>query len=221
MKKIIALLGDHYHDKRLLQKSLMKAMEKLKLESGVLRIEYIEVEQLAEKLQEKPDAVILSKQNKRNPTAENVEYWMDEKLEKQICEYVHSGGGWLVWHSGLSSYEVREDYYSMVKGKFDFHPSELLDVAYQWNNTDDNLRILDAAYNVRDEHYFVTCEERKTNVFLHAISEKGKTVAGWKHEYGKGRVICLTPSHTEEGLLHDEFTNLLFSSLTWCCGKLA
>lgn len=217
MKKIIAILGDYYHDMELLQKSLNKATQRL----INIRVEYIEVEQLAEKLQERPDIVILSKTNKLNHKVKNVEYWMDKKLEKQICQYVHEGGGWFVWHSGLSSYEFLEDYYSMVRGKFDFHPSEHLDVAYQCKDKDttDMIRIKNDLFMVRDEHYFVTCEESKTNVFLHAISHKGKTVAGWKHEYGKGRVICLTPSHTEEGLLNIEFSKLLLTSLNWCYGE--
>ncbi|MFP3126569.1 ThuA domain-containing protein [Ectobacillus funiculus] len=218
MKKIIAILGDHFHDESTLKQSLNKAVHRLKAEEEHIRVEYIKIEQLVAKLQERPDAVILSKANKLNPTERNVEYWMDENLAIQICQYVHQGGGWLVWHSGLSSYERLECYNSMVKGKFDFHPREHLIVTYQYNESSDMLWKETDSFQVTDEHYFVTCEEGETNVFLHATSPKGKTVAGWKHEYGKGRVICLTPSHTKEGLLNLEFSKLLFMSLKWCCG---
>jgi type 1 glutamine amidotransferase len=220
MKKIIAILGDYYHEEVLLQQSLYKAVETLTTDTEQIKVEYIKVEQLAEKLQERPNAVILSKGNKINPTEKNAEYWMNEILEKQICQYVHQGGGWFLWHSGLSSYECFKDYYSMVRGKFDFHPSKHQVVTYQNNNTDimwkENI-----SFQVTDEHYFVTCEERKTNVFLYAKSIKGKTVAGWRHEYGKGRVICLTPAHTKEGLLNLEFGKLLSLSLKWCSGILS
>jgi type 1 glutamine amidotransferase len=175
------------------------------------------VEQLPEKLQERPDSVILSKANKLNPTERNLEYWMDQKLEKQICQYVYQGGGWFVWHSGLSSYEFLEGYYSMVRGKFDVHPDEHLIVHYQQIESSNITGKDTHSFQAADEHYFVTCEERETNVFLYALSTKGKTAAGWKHGYGKGRVMCLTPAHTKEGLLNLEFSKLLLMSLKWCC----
>lgn len=217
MKKIIGILGDHYHDEGLLKQSLNIAFDRLVTSSENIKLEYITVEQLAEKLLERPDAVILSKANKLNPTERIVDYWMDTKLENQICQYVDQGGGWLVWHSGLSSYEYLENYYSMVKGKFDFHPPEHLIVNYQYNETSEMTWKDLRPFQVNDEHYFVTCEESETNVFLHANSSKGKTIAGWKHEYGKGRVICLTPSHTTEGLLNPEFSKLISMSVNWCC----
>lgn len=217
MKRIIAILGDHYHDEGILKQSLNKAFNSLKTESEHIKLEYIKVGQLTEKLQERPDAVILSKTNKLNPTKLSVEYWLDPKLEKQICQYVDQGGGWFVWHSGLSSYEYLEGYYSMVRGKFDYHPPEHLIVNYQYNESSEMIRKDNQSFQVKDEHYFVTCEESQTNVFLHAISQKGKTIAGWKHVYGKGRVICLTPSHTTEGLLNPEFSQLLLMSVKWCC----
>lgn len=214
MKKILAILGDYYHEEWLLQQSLDKAIETYTTELEQIEIEYIKVEQLAEKLQEQPDVVILSKGNKLNPKEKYPSIWLDEILENQICQYVYQGGGWFSWHSGLSSYESFKDYYSMIRGKFDFHPNKHQLVTYQ-NNKENVL------FQVLDEHYFVTCEERKTDCFLYAISGEGKTVAGWRHEYGKGRVICLTPSHTREGLLNLEFCKLLSFSLKWCSGILA
>jgi type 1 glutamine amidotransferase len=218
MKKIIAILGDYYHDDGILKQSIENALQRSKTETENIKIEYVKVEQLAEKLQERPDAVILSKTNKLNPTERNIECWMDKNLETQICQYVHQGGGWFVWHSGLSSFECLEGYYSMVRGKFDFHPPEHLDVTYQYNERPEMIWKEINTFQVTDEHYFVTREERETNVFLYANSSKGKSAAGWKHEYGKGRVICLTPSHTIEGLLNIEFSKLLLMSLKWCCG---
>jgi type 1 glutamine amidotransferase len=218
MKKIIAILGDYYHDDGILKQSIGNALQRSKTKAEHIKVEYVKVEQLAKKLQEGPDAVILSKTNKLNPTERNMECWMDKNLETQISQYVHQGGGWFVWHSGLSSFECLEGYYSMVRGKFDFHPPEHLVVTYQYNERPEMICKEINTFQVTDEHYFVTCVERETNVFLYANSSKGKSAAGWKHEYGKGRVICLTPSHTLEGLLNIEFSKLLLKSLKWCCG---
>ncbi|MDP4106090.1 MAG: hypothetical protein Q8935_14225 [Bacillota bacterium] len=96
MKKIIAILGDYYHEEGVIQRSLNKALETLTTHVDQIKVEYINVEQLAEKLQERPEAVILSKGNKLNPKEINAEYWMNEILEKQICQYVHQGGGWFL-----------------------------------------------------------------------------------------------------------------------------
>ncbi|PMC38044.1 trehalose utilization [Bacillus sp. UMB0899] len=206
MKKVFALIGDYYHQKENISLSLNKTIKMFQ----EVEVEYIKAEQLEVKLLEQPDVVVLYKANKLNPIDENVEFWMDDKLEEKVCQYVQQGGGWFVWHSGLSSYESLGKYYEMVRGKFDFHPSEHELVSYQPTG---EPAIVKDHFVLLDEHYFVTCDEANTNVFLRAVSPKGNTIAGWTHAYGGGRVVCLTPAHTKEGLINIEMMNILANSL--------
>lgn len=210
MKKIIALVGDYYHHEDNISGSLNSALLKLTEEGDQIEIEYIKTDQLSGKLQEQPNVVVLSKTNRLNPTEEKHEFWMCEELEDEICHYVHGGGSWLAWHSGLSSYENCEKYYEMVRGKFDFHPSEHQLVSYQPTGRVTTIR---KQFRIVDEHYFVTCDESNTDVFLRAVSDKGNTVAGWTHAYGLGRVVCLTPTHNKEGLISNEMVDLMVKSL--------
>ncbi|WP_158638602.1 ThuA domain-containing protein [Metabacillus litoralis] len=210
MKKVIALLGDYYHQEANISPALNHALLKLKNEGEQMEVEYIKAEQLTEKLQEHPDIVVLYKANRLNPTEEKPRYWMCEKLEEKICQYVKQGGSWFVWHSGLSSYENFKKYYEMVQGKFDFHPSEHQHVSYQPTGEVTTIR---NQFSMVDEHYFVTCDESNTDVFLRAVSAKGNTVAGWTHAYGMGRVVCLTPAHNKEELVSNEMVDLLAKSL--------
>ncbi|MBD1382282.1 ThuA domain-containing protein [Metabacillus arenae] len=214
-KQILAILGDYYHEEGIIAQALHHAVQELKAEGIHIDVEYILADQLVERLQDRPDAVILSKANKLNPTENHIINWMDEHVEREICQYVKGGGGWFGWHSGLSSYEFLDDYYSMVRGKFDFHPPEQRIVSYIPTDHTKVISTIDR-FEIVDEHYFVTCDEQNTNVFLQAISNAGSSIAGWNHEYGKGRVICLTPSHTKEGLLHRGMIDLFSQSLKWC-----
>ncbi|MGM0876536.1 MAG: ThuA domain-containing protein [Bacillota bacterium] len=216
-KRILAILGDYYHKEELLSQSLDNAVQKVRDKGEQIEVEYITENQLVEKLQLQPAAVVLSKANKLNPTDRQVKNWMDKNCANAICQYVKNGGGWFAWHSGLSSYENLNDYYSMVRGKFDYHPTEHRVVTYSPKSNPSFLPIK-VHFEMVDEHYFVTCDEVNTNVFLRADSTDGSSISGWSHEYGNGRVIALTPAHNKEGLLHYNMIELLSQTLKWSCG---
>ncbi|MBD8068647.1 ThuA domain-containing protein [Bacillus sp. PS06] len=216
MKRVLAILGDYYHEEVSRVEALNAVVKRGIEEGNPVEVEYITYEELMVKLKDRPDAVILSKANQLNPVESPTSYWMDLKIEKEVCEYVNNGGGWFVWHSGLSSYEMVGNYYSMVRGKFDYHPSEQQVVSYfpvENTNTITDIQ----PFEMKDEHYFVTCDEQHTNVFLRAISQDGSSIAGWSHEYGKGRVICITPGHSKVAMMDEAVTELLYNSLKWSC----
>ncbi|MBS4220351.1 ThuA domain-containing protein [Bacillus sp. FJAT-49711] len=206
-KRIIAMVGDFYHKEEWAVASLNKALEELQ---GVT-IEYTSAENIIEHLQSKPDAVVFFKENRLNPQDEKIQTWMDDEVASAISQYVQEGGGWIAWHSGLASYENIEIYTSMLKGYFEFHPDKHQIVTYKAVEGMSLTNYSD--FEFLDEHYFVVCDEENTNVFLTSESVDGSSIAGWTHEYGKGRVVCLTPAHLEEGLLHPMTTTLLAKSI--------
>lgn len=210
VKKIFAVLGDYYHEQDLATKSLEKAIGKLKVQ-----VIYLSVDELVVRLDEQPDLVILFAENRLNPEDENVETWMTVKESTEIEKYVINGGSWLAWHSGLASYENIEQYIKVLRGYFLSHPDEHQMVKYR---IDPNTTIVEKQpeFEYLDEHYFVQIEEEQTNIFLRSDSVDGSSIAGWHHEYGAGKVLCLTPAHLEEGLMHDQFLQILRQSVKWC-----
>jgi len=196
LRKVLTLLGDFYHDHD-------KFLEVVKYALKDKEIELLDssIDNFHEYLVKKPDLLILGRENKINPQEDNVLVWMSEDIEKDLVEYVKNGGKLIVWHSGLASYNVDGPYVSLIRGYFKHHPEPKL-VTYYGNNIE---------FSFIDEHYFVHCDEKNTNVFLRSRSEYGDSIAGWTHNFGKGRVICLTPAH-DIGLKDKKFRDY-FKSL--------
>ncbi|WP_077623309.1 ThuA domain-containing protein [Sediminibacillus massiliensis] len=216
-KKITAVLGDYYHERETAVQSLNEAVRLLNADSGMeVEVDYLTVEELAENIKTQPSAVVLFAENRINPNDENVRTWMNEETAGIINNYVEAGGGWLAWHAGLASYESVVPYVAMLRGYFKYHPEKHQVVKYA-TVPKNNLIEERETFEFLDEHYFVHCEEENTNVFLKSDSVDGSSIAGWFHDYGKGRVVCLTPAHLEEGLLNKDFLHMLVRSLEWSC----
>lgn len=212
-KTITAIVGDFYHDEKLIRSSLETAWQHSGQQHAI-RIRYAQHDRLLETLADRPDAVILFRENRLNPQSSEVVRWMSKETAERIADYVEQGGSWLGWHSGLASYDDVNAYIGMLRGHFKFHPREHSIVTYVSSLSEigipDNTR-----FSFTDEHYFVECDEPNTNVFLRSSSRDGDSVAGWYHAFGKGKVCCLTPAHTEEGLLSQDFLAILGPVLRW------
>lgn len=212
MKRIVALIGDYYHPEEWIETSLHQALTLLN-ENEKFECVKIQTNQLKKELEKQPDAVILFKEDRVNPTHEKVESWMTEDIAEAITQYVKQGGGWLGWHSGLASYSIEGAYTQMLKGYFEYHPVPHPNVKYTYIQGDHAFG--PTSFEIKDEHYFVKVNEDETNIFLESDSEEGSSIAGWFHPYGEGRVCCLTPAHNKEGLLNEDFTQLLAKTIEW------
>jgi type 1 glutamine amidotransferase len=212
MKKIVIISGDYYHRKEWINASLDQALTLL---SENEKVEYVDIhtDELLVELKNKPDAVILFKEDRVNPTEEKIDTWMTEEIDEAITAYVQQGGGWLGWHSGLASYAIDSNYSQMLKGYFEYHPNHHSQVKYTSVRGNDVFGPV--SFEIKDEHYFVKVKEEETTIFLTSESEDGSSTAGWFHDFGKGRVCCLTPAHNKEGLLDDSFTQLLAKTIKW------
>lgn len=209
-KTVYAILGDYYHDHDLAFNALKKATEGQDIE-----LHDAEIKDMDEILSQKPNLIVLDKENRLNPVDEEVKYWMNTDAENGIARYVASGGAWLAWHAGLASYPTGGAYHAMLRGFFKYHPSKNKTVKYiPFGNA---LKIYKPEeFSFIDEHYFVECDETNTNVFLLSESDDGTSVAGWAHSYENGRVCCITPAHRAEGLLHPKMIELLSECVKWC-----
>lgn len=215
MIRLVAVLGDYYHTDEWAKQSLEIALGYGKED---LQIDYCSPEQLTEVLAKQPDVVILFKENRVNPVDENVVTWMTEELSLEITNYVENGGGWLAWHSGLASFPVEGSYVKMLRGTFLYHPEKHQLVHYK---TSEGNVILprSTSFEIIDEHYFVHCDRENTNVFLLSESIDGHASAGWSHSFGFGRVCCLTPAHSKEGLMNHDFLKILRSCVNWLISR--
>lgn len=218
MKRLIALIGDYYHAEGNIRQSLEAIFDDAKMQTGY-SLTIVQVEQLLEELQSKTDCLILCKENRYDPTVSNPEVWMNSEVEKAIIQYVQDGGSIIAWHSGLANYGADSQFTKMLGGYFEYHPKNHEQVTYeisikadvQTNGQTDGLTNqanssaafdeLAKSFTIVDEHYFTNCFHNSTEVYLTSTSIDGKSTAGWRHPFGKGKVCCFTPAHRLEGLL--------------------
>lgn len=214
LKRVLAVLGDFYHDAELAKQALLKVAEPFVGEGGV-KVSFADWSQLDERLDEQPDLVVLFTENRTAPQTDETQCWMTADIERKIEQYVSGGGAWLAWHSGMASYPEDGAYANMLKGAFISHPEQHAPVTYT-PQAGTALGELGEPFQFMDEHYFVWCREEETNVFLRSSSIDGESIAGWLHPYGEGRVGCITPAHLAEGLFHPSFVQAMQRLVAWC-----
>ncbi len=217
-KKILAVLGDFYHSHDLAWTAMQKTVAALENDSGIeAELTDTSVEDLKTRLTKEVDLIVLYKENRINPKEENVACWMTPELEEQITRYVRDGGSIFAWHSGIVSYESNQRFNDMLRGYFLSHPSER-QVSYRAVESNTGI-VPESSFTVMDEHYLVNVTPLPNSVFLAAESTEGKSAAGWAHQYGQGRVCCLTPTHRSEGMENEIMLDLLAKCLGWCLNK--
>jgi type 1 glutamine amidotransferase len=213
MKKVVAIVGDFYHDVDLAKESLLTALSSF-IEEKRIELKFALVTQISEELMSRPDLVILFAEDRIDPQVNPDLKWMTKDVSDQIVSYVEQGGAWFGWHSGLASYDEESSYVGMLRGYFLSHPKDNQPVTY----TSDKETVFGETvqpFGFLDEHYMVFCDEPNTNVFLRSASVDGESIAGWHHTFGKGLVCCLTPAHRREGLMDPTFIRILRNSISW------
>jgi type 1 glutamine amidotransferase len=188
VKKAFSLVGDFYHNHDLMFETLNEVLSSINIE-----LIDVDIKNFLTSIKERPYILVIGRENRINPEEKDIKVWMGSDIEEEIVRYVENGGRLFVWHSGLSSYPKDGNFVKLIKGYFIYHPEKNKIVRYFSSDGSYDFKIL-------DEHYFVYCDVKNTDVFLYSESEDGNSFAGWRHSYGKGEVICLTPAHREEGL---------------------
>lgn len=202
MKTVVALVGDYWHAEEVVAEALEAAAGKV----GGIQLKRVDHTGLAAAMAEKPDAVVLFKGNFLGAPGEDRKEWMTPELEAAVVEYVQGGGSWLAWHTGMAGFNKEGQYIDMLRGTFIHHP-DMTDVTYYEAGSGKELVTL------FDEHYFVECRESETEVYMTSTSKDGKSIAGWAHTFGAGKVCCLTPAHTREANMDERFQAILAERL--------
>jgi type 1 glutamine amidotransferase len=215
MVKIVALLGDYWHDGEDAKAGLEAAIKRLPNHKDI-EVQYITHEEVSQVLEGKPDLFINAKMDQLNPSDEQIITWLTEELDRKLVRYVEEGGSVLAWHAGMAGYSSDSNYIQMLRGYFDYHPPGLQDVTYMFKKDEKSG---DHTFSLSDEQYFVYCDEAKTEADLWSTGVDGDSIAGWKHSYGKGKICCYTPAHTREGILNENVSSLLAEKISWTLTK--
>lgn len=214
MSKIYSFLGDFYHSHDYVFSAVKKAVDML--DGGVTLVDS-NLQDISSILDKNPSAIIFATENRVNPESEDAHEWLTKELDEKITSYVKNGGNFIAIHAALASYPKDSKYVDMLKGYFIDHPQEHYNVRYTTNNKSPLNGSFD--FTALDEHYVLHVDEANTNVFMKLSSDFGEGCAGWFHEYGKGRVIAIAPTHNKEGFEMDEVVRLYCEVIGWSLAK--
>ena len=156
--------------------------------------------------------VILTKSNHVSSTDESP--WMSGSIQQAFLDYVQSGNGLLVLHSGTAGYEQTAVLRALMGGVFREHPDQCPVTVEPL--ADRPLTGGSESFTLMDEHYLMDLDDDQADVFLNTISEHGTQPGGWRRHEGDGRICVLTPGHNPEVWGHPSYQMLLLNSLRWC-----
>ena len=214
MKTINSFLGDYYHNAQTMTTAVEHAISVNAAKTDIDNQGVTGIDRLAAVLATNPSLIIIGLENRLNPQDEAVSLWLTPELDKQLVAYVTAGGNLLVLHSGLASYPTDSRYIKMLGGHFVSHPDKHCDVRYV--STQHWPISVPIDYTVEDEFYIVKVDEQTTTVFMRSESkEHGKQPAGWSHNYGRGRVMCLVPTHNARGYQEFGHQTLLVEAIAY------
>jgi len=213
-QKVIGFLGDFYHQKKPMETAIFKAADSVGLNFDC---QFLTQSDFAYALAQMPEAIVIGAENRVNPEDAKVNVWLNDNIDDKLESYVENGGSLIVIHSGLASYPPESKFRKLTKGSFVSHPPEHCEVRYY---TPDLCGISDGSpsydFKILDEFYIVEVDVDQTNVFLYSsCNEHGTNLAGWYHNYGEGKVVCLVPTHNQKGFEHPETLRLFADVLKW------
>jgi len=189
MKTIDCFLGDYYHDKAPTYHAINRVVEGL---AGVTLRDRT-LEQMQDTLDSNPTLLIIGLENRINPKDTVVDTWLTPELDKQLADYVASGGTLLALHSALANYPAESLYIRMLGGRLISHSDIYCEVRYVSSINWPLRNAVDFA--TEDEFCVIKIDAQATTVFMNSESKHGTQPAGWYHTFGRGRVMCLVPTH--------------------------
>lgn len=139
---------------------------------------------------------------------------MTSTVERAFQEYVQSGNGLLVLHSGTAGYQQASVLRALIGGAFREHPDQYpVTVELQGGHT---LTRRSESFTLVDEHYLMDLDDDQVEVFLTTISQHGAQPGGWRRLERDGRICVLTPGHNLTVWQHPSYQTLLLNALHWC-----
>lgn len=129
-----------------------------------------------------------------------ISYWDDwntpvpPEETAALVSFVKNGGGLLIIHNGISL-ALNEDFRDMAGGRFLTHPTQE-PITFMPLTTEPVTGC--AAFTLMEEPYrFELTEDDKELIMTY--SHHGEIYpAGWKKNFGLGKLVYLTPGHTYE-----------------------
>ncbi len=155
------------------------------------------------------------------------------RLEKNLIEFVKSGGGLMVVHGGIVMQNNSMEFSEMVGGSFDYHPVQQ-EVQVELVEPDHPLLTgfkgqtfvhVDEPYIFKNAYFdydFRPLLSMDASA-LHSLKEEIKDPViyiSWIKRYGKGRVFYISPSHNAQSYEDPRLLQFYLDGLQYVTGDL-
>lgn len=239
-RKMLALIGDRYHNPDYIRVALNKVFDGLNL-----AIDYtIHYDRLSAELLKPyqvflclrdgmiwpngylgPDAYTAYAAGLENrsdfPDPKPAE-WLKEEQAAALKDFVTAGGGFYSLHNNSHVSLSSKTYRDIQGGAYIGHPP-LRPFRVKAVNPDHPIAQGIAPFMVNDEQHYVTYDKDPKHVLFEAENIDGltfqnrgaKSIAGWAYDYGKGRVVFTSVGHTIHALWAPEHIKLQRRAVQW------
>lgn len=210
MKKAIILLGDYWHPRNSIEPMIDLLFPKDKWDITITESPEII------KSNEVPDLLVSFKdviENDQIPTP----LWCDDEWTAILDDCIKNKGmGFMAVHCGIA--DIPEDHFittNILKAYFIAHPPQC-EISFEpVSGFDITEKATSFTFSTFDEHYQIKIIGN-TDILGYTVSQHGKQPALWRHKYGKGKVLGITPGHSYENLSQNEYLKLLKNCTEWC-----
>lgn len=160
--------------------------------------------------------------------------WQEAKrLENNLIDYVHAGGGLVVLHGGLTTFNFSETFSQMTGASFDYHPKQQ---KYQLSVIDPSHVItadLPADFDFFGEPYFLngafpsrnfkallTMNTSGLSDLREESPDNDSHPVAWVKKYGFGRVFVSAPTHNAQNFTKEGFIPFITKGINYATGAL-
>jgi type 1 glutamine amidotransferase len=238
--RVLALIGDRYHNPDYIRVSLDRVFGDLKLP-----VDYtINYEKLSRDLLKNyqlfvclrdgmiwpngylgPDAYESYEHGLENTSdfAESkLQSWITEEQGAAVKEFVISGNGFYSLHNNSHVSLSSKNYRDVMGGAYIGHPP-LRPFKVRVVNKEHPITQGVDAFIVNDEQHYVEYDKDRKHILLESENIDGlgyenlgtKSIAGWAYEYGKGRVVFTAVGHTNHALWIPAYLRLQKQAVEW------
>lgn len=242
--RVLALIGDRYHNPDYIRVSLDKLFGELGLsidytiDYRALSAQLLKPYQLFLVLRDGmiwpggylgPDAYADYEAKLENaddfPAPKSV-FWMRETQGQAIKDFVNNGGGFYPLHNSSHISLTCKAYHDVMGGAYIGHPPQR---PFQVHATQNSHPITAGLppFMVNDEQHYVAYDKDPRNLILESENLDGltyetdgrklgtKSPAGWAYDYGKGRVVFTAVGHTIHAMWNPTYLEIQRRAVRW------
>lgn len=238
--RVLALIGDRFHNPDYIRVSL----DRLFSELGV-PIDYtIQYDQLSrDRLRGYsvlvclrdgwiwpggylgPDAYTAYEEGLENPAdfpKPDGQNWITQAQAEAVRDFVSEGNGFYSLHNNSHVSLSSPIYREVQGGVYIGHPTMRPFKVRVVNKSHPITQGIED-FMVNDEQHYVTYDKDRQNILLEAENVDGlgyedhgtKSISGWAHEYGKGRVVFTAVGHSIHAMWAPEYVKLQKRAVQW------